>query len=223
MLRISLIGAGNIKYHYFDLLKIPESDFDKQLNEMVKVLADFDIELVLLPDRGVCFELAKKLKQLTAKKVYGTVPTSDKDFGIKHLQSYIDAKINGKKIIDEILDTNNWYKQDLTHCIFGDIILMLGNSLGSLGELSYGYYLYKLFMGDKPGVPVMKNKIHSEVRAGEKLPFSVVIYMPFMKEKLNPEIEAYINRLKGKIYYINNPEELKSILARLISGISGPC
>jgi hypothetical protein len=33
---------------------------------------------------------------------------------------------------------------------------MLGNSLGSLGELVYAYYLYKLFVGDKPEVKAKK-------------------------------------------------------------------
>ena len=215
MLRVNLIGAGNIKFHYFDLLKLSEDDFNSHLKEIADVLADSDIELVLLPDRGVCFELTKKFKEISDNKVFGTVPKFDKDFGIKHLQPFISAEHKGKKVIDEIINTNNWYKQDLTHCIFGDVVLMLGNSLGSLGELVYGYYLYKLFMGDKPEVPVMKKKIHPEVRAGENIPFSVIIYKPFFKEKLNQEIEAYIKKLKGNIYYVNNPEELKKTLEEL--------
>ena len=71
---------------------------------------------------------------------------------------YITAELNGQKVFDEFIDTNNWYKQDLTCCIYGDIILMLGNSLGALGELVYAYYLYKLFIGDKPEVKTIREK-----------------------------------------------------------------
>jgi len=216
MIRISLIGAGNIKYHYSELLKINQEELNKHAEAIAEALVQTKAETILLPDRGICFEIAKKIRKKSQNKIYGTVPKSDKDFGITHLQPYITAETDKKKIFDQIIDTNNWYKQDLTHCIFGDIILMLGNSLGAQGELVYGYYLYKLFMGeDKPEVKVMKKKIHPEIRAGEQIPFSVIIYKPFLKEKLNYEIEAYIKKLKGNIYYVNNAAELKTQILNL--------
>jgi len=223
MLRVSLIGAGDIKFHYFDLLKIPEDKFYKQVDEIAKALREAEVEIVLLPDRGISFEVAKKYKEFGGRKVYGTVPLSDKDFGIAHLKPYIDAEIHGKKIFDEIIDTQNWYKQDLTCCIYGDVILMLGNSLGSLGELVYAYYLYKLFVGDKPEVKAKKKAIHSEVRAGEKVPFSVIAYEPFLKEKLNYEIEAYIRKLKGEIYYIKSAAEIKRTIEKISSSAGSDC
>lgn len=213
MLRVALIGAGNIKFHYFELLKIPEQEFNQQIEQIAKVLAESNVELVLLPDRGAPFEVAKRYKEFNGSRVYGTVPLLDKDFGIGHLQPYINAEQDGKKIFDEIIDTKTWYKQDVIICNFGDIILMLGNSLGSLGELAYAYYLYKLFYGEKPEIEVMKKKIDSQIRAGDNLPYSLIVYKPFMKENLNFEIEAYIKKLGGNVYYVNNPEELKSVLS----------
>ena len=38
-----------------------------------------------------------------------------------------------------------------------------------------------------------------------------------MKEKLNPEIEAYIKKLKGNIFYVNNSEELKSTIKECLT------
>lgn len=134
MLRVCLIGAGDIQYHYNELLKIPSDKFNKHLTKIAKVLAK-NSEIVLLPDRGISFEIAKRYKELGGQKVIGTVPVSDNTFGIKHLEPFITATVEGTKIFDETIDTNNWYKQDLTHCLFGDVILMLGNTLGSLGEL----------------------------------------------------------------------------------------
>ncbi|MCD6590612.1 MAG: hypothetical protein J7K72_01425 [Candidatus Aenigmarchaeota archaeon] len=215
VLRVSLIGAGNIRYHYYNLLKINEEEFKKEIEKIAKTLANSGYEIVLLPDRGISFEIAKEFKKLSKGKVIGTVPLSDKDFGINHLKPYVGAEVNGRKVFDEFIDTNNWYKQDLTHCIFGDVILMLGNSLGSLGELVYGFYLYKLFIGDKPEVKAKRKAIHPEARAGEKVPFSVVVYEPFIKERLNFEIEAYIKKLNGNIYYVKNSEELKEVLEKI--------
>jgi len=51
------------------------------------------------------------------------------------------------------------------HCIFADAVLLLGKSLGSLGELCYGFYLYKLFAGKKPGANTARESIHKEARA----------------------------------------------------------
>lgn len=215
MLRVCINGAGDIKYHYNGLLKIPEKKLEREIDGIAKTLSDCNVEIVMLPDRGVPFEIAKRYKAFGGKKVYATVPISDKDFGIRHLEPYINAKVNGKKVVDKVIDTENWYKQDLTYCTFGDIVLMLGNSLGAMGELCYGFYLYKLFSGGKPGVNPIKNKIHKEIRAGEKIPFTVIIYKPFVKGKLNFEIEQYIKKFNGKVYYTKSINDLKSILKKL--------
>lgn len=217
MLRAGIIGPGNIKFHYFDLLKITEEKFNKQVEDIAKALQKANVEIVILPDRGVSFEVAKKYKEFGGKKVYGTVPLSDKDFGVTHLEQYINAKVNGKRVIDEIIDTQNWYKENLTHCLYGDVILMLGNSLGSLGELCFGYYLHKLFVGAKPEVKARKEKIHKEIKAGERVTFSVIVYKPFFKDRLNEEIEKYIRKVNGEIYYVNSPTELERILKKISS------
>ena len=209
MTRAALIGAGNIAYHYQELLQISEEEFNKHIEQIAKILAETKTEIVLLPDKGVCIEVAKLYKQFNGPKVIATIPKDDTDFGIKHLAKYINTKVNGKRLIDQEINTRTWYKQDLTICTFGDIILMLGNSLGALGELTYAYYLYKIFKGTKKGVTATAQKIHPEIRAGKNLPFSVIAYKPFLKEKLSFEIETYIKKLGGKIYYANTPKELK--------------
>jgi len=102
-------------------------------------------------------------------------------------------------------------------CLFGDVILMLGLSPGSIGEVAFGYYLYKLFIGEKPEVKLKIKKIHEEARAGEKVPFTLLIYEPFMKSKLNEELERYIKKFKGEIRYVKNSEELGKELKNLES------
>jgi len=217
MLRISLIGAGDIKFHYFEMLKIDEKSFDRQINDIARALQESNVEIVLLPDRGVSLEVAMRYRGIGGKGIYGTVPLSDKDFGIGHLKQYMEMNVNGNRLFDEIIDTETWYKQDLTHCIYGDVVLMMGNSLGSLGELVYGYYLYKLFVGDKPELKMDKKRISPEIKAGEKVPFSVIVYEPFLKERLNYEIESYIKKLNGKIYYAKSAEDIKQALKDILS------
>ena len=211
-LRISLIGPGDIPYHYYDLLGLEETVFMDHVTRLAQILARGNAELVLLPDRGVSFELARQYKQHAGKRVLGTVPASDTDFGIAHLTPYMEADVGGKRVFDTFIDTGDWYRQDLTHCIFGDAILLLGMSLGSLGELAYGFYLYKLFTGKKPGVRVDLTRIHPEARAGSRIPYTLLAYEPFLASPLPRELTAYIQQAGGRIIPLREPEDLAGVL-----------
>ena len=214
-MRISIIGAGAVESHYVEILGIKKEEVLKEINDISKVLANSGHDIVLLPDRGMPFEVAKLYKELGGKKAYGTVPLNDKDFGIGHLKEYIEAETNGKKVFDKIINTDNWYKQDMTMGLYGDAILLLGLSTGSLGELSYAYYLYKIFKGHKPGVKGDGKSLHSEIVAGENIPLTTYAYKPFIKDKLPYELEKYIEKFWGKLVYVKNSKELGSILSRL--------
>ena len=48
--------------------------------------------------------------------------------------------------------------------------------------------------------------------SGVRTPFSVIVYLPFFRDKLPFEIEAYIKKTGGKIFYVSNPKELLSLL-----------
>lgn len=214
MLRVNLIGAGDVSFHYQELLKISEKEFDNHIEELAKVLAKH-VEISLLPDRGAPFELARKYKEFSGRKVVGIIPLDDRDFGVKHLQPFLEAEHNSKKVFDEVINTENWYKQHMLMALFGDVILMLGNSLGSMYELTSGYYIYKLFLKLKEKVNINKSNLHKDIRAGDKIPFSAIVYMPFMKSKLPIEIEAYIKRMNCNIFYINDSKELENVLKEL--------
>jgi len=220
MVRICLIGPGDIDYHYFDLLKMPKEKFDKHFNSISKTLAKTESELILLPDKGIPIEVAKKYKEQKGKKVYAAVPLSDTDFGIKHLQEHIDAKINlpkvgEQKLFDEIINTDNWYKQDMTLCLYGDVILLLGKSLGSIGELTNAFYIYKIIRKMKDNVNTNLKENNILMKAGDKFPFTVLVYMPFCKGKLSLEIESYIKKTGGQVIYIRNTKELKENIENL--------
>src|SRR3989344_357980 len=166
-MRIALIGPGNIRFHYHELLGLNEGGFQEEIKGIAKALADSGAEIELLPDDGVCIEIAKLYKQNKGKRVIGSVPKSDKTFGIAHLEKYMNEKINGKPLFDEIIDTGDWFKHDLIKGLMGDVILYLGASPGTDGERHYAVYLYKLIAGFKKGVEVSASRIHPDTKAGK--------------------------------------------------------
>lgn len=215
MLRVCLIGPGDIDYHFFDFLKISQKRFWNHLEQIAKALAESEVEIVLLPDRGVSFEVAKQFRPKSNRQILGTVPFSDSDFGIEHLKPQMGEKIGERNVFDDFIDTGNWYKQDMAICIFGDAVLMLGNSLGTMRDLTAGFYLHKLFSGAKRTIAVLREKIHDEARAGGACPFSVIVYQPFFKEKLGAEIEMHIKKMGCLIFYAKNAADIKRALAEL--------
>lgn len=209
--RISLIGPGDIEFHYKEFLGLGESALKSHLKGIAQSLANSNVEIELLPDRGVSIEIAKLYKQKNGRRVIGAVPKSDKTFGIKHLKKYINEKIDEKFLFDEIIDTNDWFKHDLIKGLLGNAILYLGSSPGTDGERHYAIYLYKLMKKFKEEVKIDGKKIHPEIRAGNN--FSLIVYSPFIKNKRLPEEdEKYMEKFGVKLYYVNNDSELYKIL-----------
>jgi hypothetical protein len=213
-IRLSLIGPGDIDFHFFKLLGLKEREFQSELEKIAQSLVDSGVELELLPDRGISIELAKLYKQKGGKKVIGAVPKSDKTFGIEHLKEYVETKVDGKPLFDEIINSGDWFKHDLIKGLLGNAILYLGASPGTDGERHYAIYLYKLISRFKEGVEISEKRIHTEIRAGKN--FSIFVYTPFLiNKKLPPEDEAYAKKFGINLVYINNPEELKKELLNL--------
>jgi len=148
-MRISIIGPGDKKYHYEELFNMSSNEINDFVENLAKTLVENNIEIAVTPDKGIFFDIAESYKRQGGKKVFGVAPISDKTYGIKHIEPFLNEEIDGKKIVDEIIDTNTWYQQDVSKCIFGEVILMLGYTLGSFGELAFGYYIYKIASGQK--------------------------------------------------------------------------
>lgn len=210
-MKVVLIGFGDLDFHA-KMIGITKTKLNKLIGEIALALVESNSEIVLLPDKGVCFEIAKKYKKLGGKKVIGVVPKSDIDFGIKHLKEYIEFKVNGKNLFDEIINSGTWYKENLTHCLFGEKILFLGKSLGAVGELCFGYYLFRLFNMRKK-INVIDNKYYSQFLAGRNVSFDTIVFLPFNKTKIDYEIEKYIEGTNSKIFYVNNSNELIGLLS----------
>ena len=212
-LRVSLIGPGDIDFHYQNILKISKEKFQLDLEKIAEVLSESGVDIELLPDKGVCLELAKLYKANEGKKVIGSAPISDKRYGVKHLEQYMNEKIGGKKLFDEFIDTKDWRDQYRMKGLMGDIVLYLGISPGTETELNYAIYLFKLMKGFKENVTL--KGINSEMRAGKNIQYAIFVYKPFISNKFSKETEAYIKKFGIKLEYIQNPKELKQKLLEL--------
>jgi len=210
---LALIGPGDIELHYQKLLGIPKEKFNSELEKIAQSLVNSKVELECLPDRGISFQLAKLYKQKGGGKVIATIPKSDRTFGIKHLEPYINEKLNNKPIFDETIDSGDWFKHDMTKGLFGHAILCLGLSKGTDLERNGAEYLYKLISGNKKGVEVGAKFIHPEIKAGKN--FTIFIYSPFLKNKrLGPEDEFYSKHYGVNVIYIRNSKQLERELIK---------
>lgn len=215
-MRIALIGPGDIKFHYQELLGIRERDFQEEIEKISRALANSRVEIELLPDKGICIEIAKLYKKSGGKKVIGSIPKSDKIFGVSHLEQYVETRVNGKPLFDKLIDTENWFKHDLIKGLMGDAILYLGASPGTDGERHYAVYLYKLIAGFKRGVDVSSSSLHSQAKAGKN--FTILVYSPFLVSgKLPKEDEAYMNKFGVNLVYISSASELEKKLKEISS------
>lgn len=213
-MRVSLIGPGDIDFHFYKLLQIPQEKFQNEVKGIAKALMDAEVQIELLPDKGISLEVARRYKELGGKSVIGSAPLSDKAIGTKHLTNYIEEKINNQNLFDEIIDSGDWYKHDMIKGLMGNVLLYLGSSPGTDGERHYAVYLYKLIKKFKKGVELSAKHLHPELQANEK--YTIFIYSPFLMHKTLPkEDEAYLEEFEIPYHYINSPEELKEKLTEI--------
>jgi hypothetical protein len=212
MLRVCLIGPGKIDFHYNEVLGIDKKKISNEIEGLANALQNSDVDIALTPAKGICFEIAKKFNG----NVIGIAPISDKHPGIGHLKEYMDAKVDGKKVFNEIIDSGNWPSHNLRIGLFGDCLLFLGKTPGSCGELSFSLYMYSVIKGLKKNVNQPSKTIHKDIRAGKNRDYVIFVYTPFLKDgKLSYEDEIYAIKFGIKIVYVNSFDELSRELKRL--------
>ncbi|MFA6974249.1 MAG: hypothetical protein WC238_05995 [Parcubacteria group bacterium] len=215
MLRISLIGPGDLDFHFYNLLEIPPEALESEVKKLAKSFVEAEVELELTPSEGIAFELAKSYKKQGGKSVIGSIPKSDKGYGIKHIEPFMNETVNRKPLFNRFIDTGDWRQQNRLKALLGDVVLYLGNSPGADLELNAGIYLFKLMKGFKKGISDAKY-LHPEVRAGINIPYTILVYCPFLKSKtLSKETEAYMEKYGISLSYIENPKQLKEKLQEL--------
>jgi len=164
-MKVSIIGSGDItKISRFTSLN------EEQVKELIRkigaLLAKKGVELVILPSRGIPYEVAKVYKEHNGKKVIGLVPKSDTRYGIEHIKQYLN-------IADEQIDIGNWYTLNGEIAASGDLCICVGLSPGVMTEISMLKYHYKY--------------LNCETR--------LIIFENTISEKLSKEVEEDLKNI----------------------------
>ncbi len=102
-MRISILGAGDVS-KISRCTSIKDNDLDELIEQIAQFLVDKGVEIVIIPNKGIPLEIAKKYKEKGGNKVLGVVPTKDKDYGLKHIEEFIP-------LVDERINVDSWYQE----------------------------------------------------------------------------------------------------------------
>ncbi len=184
-MRLALIGPSDMDYYACEILGVSKEELFKRLEGVVEQVGPGK-DLLLLAAPGIAKEFSSRYKKKYGCSVWATMPKQDTYFGTDMLD-------DDCQLYDEIIDSGTWFEQDLLHALYGDAVLMLGTSLGTLGELVYGIYCFDLL---KKGIG--KRKEEMIALNHEKLQIHVA--MSLMPSKLDVAIEKY-GREKGAVFH----------------------
>jgi len=154
-MKATIIGSGDItKISRF--ASISEKEVKQLVNDVGVLLAKKGVELIILPSRGIPYEIAKVYKENHGKKIIGLVPKSDTRYGINHIKQYLD-------IADEQIDIGNWYTLNGEIAAAGNICICIGLSPGVMTEIAMLKYHYK-YLNSKTKVVIFENTISQKLQ-----------------------------------------------------------
>jgi hypothetical protein len=165
-MKLSILGTG-------DIGKIPRyTDISKQklerlLYNIAYLIVKKGHEIVIIPDKGIPYKIAKLYKKLEGKKIYGLVPIKD--------ETYKNNTSKYMNIIDSKINFNTW--RDVSSEIIGagEICIILGMSCGIMREVSAFKYKIK-YHNSKTKILWFKNTlsspIHPEIQ--EEIPITYI-------------------------------------------------
>jgi len=153
-MKASILGSGDIsKIHRFS--KLSEKEVKQLIHDLGKFLAENKYEIVIVPARGIPYEVAKIYKKYRGKKVIGAIPKDDKEYGIMHIEEY-------RNISDKEINIGDWYDLNGRIAAQGDISICIGLSGGALCDIAMLKYHYK-YLNKKTKLFIFKNTISSKL------------------------------------------------------------
>lgn len=149
-MRISILGAGDItKIHRFS--GISEKELKKLIQELGELLAKRGDELIIVPARGIPYEVAKIYKENGGKQVIGVIPKDDKEYGIMHIKDYLH-------ISDKDVNIGDWYDLNGRIASLGDYAICIGMSGGAMCDVCMLKYHYK-YKNNKTKLIIFENTL----------------------------------------------------------------
>lgn len=153
-MKVTILGAGDIsKIHRYS--KLSELEVKTLIEDLGKFLAQKKVDLVIVPARGIPYEVAKVYKANNGPKVIGVIPREDKEYGIMHIQEYMH-------ISDEEINIGNWYDLNGKIASLSDYAICIGISGGAICDISMLKYHYK-YKGSKTKLIIFKNTLSKKL------------------------------------------------------------
>ncbi|MDI6806778.1 MAG: hypothetical protein QMD14_03095, partial [Candidatus Aenigmarchaeota archaeon] len=170
-LKVSILGTeiSRICRH----TELTEREVMNLINEVGKLLANHEAEIVIIPCRDVSYLVAKAYKKYGGKKVIGILPHEDEKFGLEHIKPYLD-------VIDEKLEVPSWYHADGEIAAAGDIAICIGLSGGVIRDIG-ALYWHEAFIGHKTKLVIFVNTISNPLHHEIEEELSSCIYIDSTK------------------------------------------
>ena len=170
-MKVSILGAGDISnvHRYSGTSK---DELKKLVEDLGKFLARKNVEIVIVPAKGIPYEVAKIYKENKGKKVIGLFPKEDKRYGIMHIKDYLH-------IMDEGINIGNWYDLNGEIAGYGDVAICIGMSGGAMCDICMLKYHHK-YLKNKTKLIIFKNTI-----SDGKLPKEIeedIKYLDYVKK-----------------------------------------
>src|SRR3989338_6154628 len=99
-MKLSIIGSSS-KDTILKNSKISQEDLNALISQLGTYAASLAAELIIVPDEGIPFEVAKAYKDAGGHQLVGIVPLWDKKFGIEHIREFLS-------ILDKKVDVQSW-------------------------------------------------------------------------------------------------------------------
>lgn len=183
MLKVGIIGPTNIP-KLSKLTKKPVGFYLQKAREIGEILAEVGCELWVNSDKGMAVNIASAYKRNRGKKLVILYPAKGEPWPNKHARPYI-------KYADELRREPNWFWTNYNVTALPDVCICVGLSAGTLSELAYIKWNYRLKRGNLKKLIAIK-----ELLRDKKLPL---------------EIEVDVKKI---LVYLGKTEELKKILKK---------
>lgn len=160
-LRVSIIGPSD-PWYICRHTRLTRNTVITLTEQVGKLLAKHNAEMIFVPDTGVAHFVAKAYKKAGGPKVIGLIPKDPEPFGVRHLEPQMN-------VVDEVNELTDWYHITGKICQEGDFVICIGMSPGTMAELSWMKFYWSFFGIDKRVVVflnTLSNPIPSEVEEG---------------------------------------------------------
>lgn len=185
MLKVGIIGPTNIP-KLSKLTKKPAGFYFQKAREIGKILAEIGCELWVNSDKGMASYIAFSYKNNNGKKLVILYPAKGEPWPNRHAKPYI-------KYADELRKEPNWFWTNYNVIALPDICICVGLSSGTLSELAYIKWNYRLKRG--------------------KLKKLIAIKELLRDKQLPPEIETDIKKI---LAYVNTVGDLKKFFKKFL-------